>query len=76
MLRLQHCFTINDNLVTLDRNNFTGIFINEIFNPRFQNTSSQPSANDFLQPRTGNIHFISQTKYFKNILIRFKTDSS
>ncbi len=37
----QYGFTIDNNFVTLDRNHFTGIFINEIFNPCFQDTCSQ-----------------------------------
>ena len=40
MYFLQYGFTVDNNLVTFDRNHFTGIFINEIFNPCFQNTCS------------------------------------
>ena len=36
MFRFDNCFTVYNNLITLNRNNFTGIFVYKILNPCFQ----------------------------------------
>ena len=76
MFIFQNSLTIHNDFVTFDRYDFPRIFIHEILHPGLQNTRSQTTANDFFQSRFGNIYFICQVEYLKNILIRLKTDSA
>ena len=65
----QYGFTIDNNFVTLDRNHFTGIFINEIFNPCFQDTCSQFTTQHFLQICLVNLHVLRKVENLKNIFV-------
>ena len=76
MFRFNYSFTVDYYLVTFDRNNFTSIFINEIFSPSFQHTCSQLATDNFLQIGLINLNVFSQIKYFEDILIIFKAYSS
>ena len=76
MFRLDNRFTVDDNLVTFDRNNFTRIFINEIFRPCFQHTSRKLAPHDFLQIRFGYLNVLCKIEDFKYILVIFKAYSS
>ena len=71
---LQYGFTVDNNLVTFDRNHFTGIFINEIFNPCFQDTCSQFAAQHFLQICLVNLHIFCKVENFKNIFVILETN--
>jgi len=76
MLLFNYSFTVDDNLITFNRNYFTSVFIYEIFCPCFQNTSSEFSSYDFLQISLVNFNVFSQVKDFEDIFIIFKAYSS
>ena len=76
MFRLDYGFTVDNNFVTLDRNNFTGIFVYKILNPCFQYTCRQLTTYNLLEVRLVHLHVFCQVEDFKNILIILKTDSS
>ena len=76
MFRFDHCFTVDNDFITLDRNNFTGIFINEIFNPGFQDTCSQFTTYYLLEICFVNLYIFSQVKNLKNVFIILKANSS
>ena len=68
--------TFQDNLITLDRNNLTGILINEVLVPALQYTGSQLRADNLLQSLLVNLHFLSKIKNLQDVLICLKADSS
>ena len=74
MLLFQYGFTIDNNFVTFDRNHLTGIFINEIFNPCFQDTCSQFTAQHFLQICLVNLHIFCKVENLKNIFVVLEAD--
>ena len=76
MFSFNNCFTINNNLITFDRYNFTSVFIYEVFCPCFQYTSSQLTSNDFFQICLIYFDIFCKIENFKNIFIIFKTNSS
>ena len=76
MFRFNNCFTVNYNLITLNRNNFTGIFIYKVFNPCLQNTCSKLTAHYLLKIGLIDFNVLSQVENFQDILIIFKTNSS
>ena len=76
MFRFDYCFTVDNDFITFNRNNFTGIFINEIFNPGFQDTRSQFTTYYLLEISLINLHIFSQVKNLKNVLVVLKADSS
>ena len=68
-------FTVDNNFVTFDRNHFTGIFINEIFNPCFQDTCSQglrPNTSSDLSCLPSHLH--RKIENLKNIFIILETN--
>ena len=76
MFRFNHSFTVDHNFVTFDRNDFTGIFVYKILNPRFQNTSRQFTSQHSLEISLIDFNIFGQIKNFKDILVILKTDSS
>src|SRR5688572_26766575 len=69
MIVLEESFPFKDDLVTLNRNYFTGILIHEIFYPCLKNTCSKFSSNGFLEGCLAYFQFISQSENFKDILV-------
>ena len=76
MFRLDYSFTVDNHFVTLNRNNFTGIFVYKILNPCFQYTCCQLTTYNLLEVRLIHFHVFRQIEDFKNVLIILKTDSS
>ena len=76
MFRFDNRFTIDYDLVTFNRNNFTSIFINEILSPSLQHTSCQLTTDNFLQVGFINLNVFSQIKDFEDVFIIFKAYSS
>ena len=72
MFFLNDSLTVDNYLITLDRNNLTGIFINEIFNPSFQYTCSQLAAYYLLKICLIHLNIFCQVKNLKNIFIIFE----
>ena len=74
MFGFENRLAINNNLITFNRNDLTGIFVYKIFCPCFQHTGSQFTPNNLLQ--IGFVHFdiFRQIKNLKNIFIGFKTN--
>ena len=69
-------FTVNNNLITFNRYNFTGIFVNEVFSPCFQHTGSQFTTDNLFQIGLIHLDVFSQVKNLKNILVILETNSS
>ena len=76
MLRLDYCLAVDNNFVTLDGNNFTGIFVYKILNPCFQYTRRQLTTYNLLEIRLVHLHILCQVEDFKNVLVILKTDGS
>ena len=74
VLSLQYGFTVNDNLITFNRNYLSSIFIYKIFHPCFQNTSGEFTSDTFFQIGLINLYLFSQIENFKNIFIILKTN--
>ncbi len=66
---------VENDLVSFERYNFCGIFVNKVLNPSLQHSCGKASSNDLLQSGLGNLYFVCQIKDFKNILIVFETNS-
>ena len=76
MFRLDYSFTIDNDFVTLDGNNFTGIFVYKILNPCFQHTCGQLTSHHLLEIRLVYLHVFRQIKDLENVLVILKTDGS
>ena len=76
MFRLDDSFTVDDYLVTFDRYNFTGIFINKVFSPGLQHTCCQFPTDNLFQISLIDLHVLCQIEDFENILIILKSYSS
>ena len=76
VFRLDNCFTVNHDLITLNGNNFTGIFIHKILNPCLQDAGCQFTTNHLLQISLVDFHLLGQIEYLKNVLVVFKSDGS
>ena len=76
MLLLDNGLAVDDHIVSLNRNHLAGVFVNEIFNPRFQHTGGKLAANAFLQVRFVYFYFLSKTKDFYDVFIAVKTDGT
>ena len=72
----QFTFTIQDYFITLDRYNFTGILVNEVFRPTLQHTGSQLLAFSLNKVLTGNLNLFCKVKDLKNVLIVLKANCS
>ena len=68
--------TVHDHLITLDRNNLTGILIHEIFVPALQHTCSQLTSNHLLEVGLVNLHLLSEVEYLQDVLIGLKTNGT
>ena len=68
--------TLYHNLVTLDRRNLTGIFIDEILNGRFHNVTRQFTAHTSLERLTVHLYLFCQIEAVKDVLVGLKTDST
>ena len=67
-------FSLKDNFCTLNRNNFTCLFIYEIFYPCFQNTRSQFTTDVFFQICFGHFNLFRKAKDLKNVFILFEAN--
>ena len=76
MLLFNYSFTVDDNLITFNRNYFTSVFIYEIFCPCFKNTSSEFSSYVFLKISLVTFNGLRKFKDFEDIFIIFKAYSS
>ena len=76
ILFCENLLALNNDLITLDTDNLTGILINEVFHPRFLDTTSQLLSEMLLQVGLVDLHFFGQIEDFENILIILKTDST
>ena len=76
MFRLDYSFTVNNDFVTLDGNNFTGIFVYKILNPCFQHTCGQLTSHHLLEVRLVHLHVFRQIKNLENVLVILKSDGS
>ena len=68
MFRLDYSFTIDNDFVTLDGNNFTGIFVYKILYPL--------TSHHLLEIRLVYLHVFRQIKDLENVLVILKTDGS
>ena len=67
---------VDQHLITVDRNNLAGIFVDEILHPGLEKTGSELAADTFLKIGLVDLYFLSQTEYFNDVLIALKTDSA
>ena len=70
------CFTFHHNIVTLNGNNLTGIFVNEILVPTLQYTGCKFAAYGFLHILLVHLHLLGKTEYLKNILVGLVADGT
>ena len=73
MIFFQNGFTIDNNFITLDRDNFTCIFIHKIFHPSLQYTGCQPTADSLLHVGFVHLHFFGKAKNLKDIPIALES---
>ena len=64
MSSFKNGFAIDDNLVTFDGYHLTGIFVNKVFYPGFQNTSSKFLPDNLLQVCLIYFYFFGKIEYF------------
>ena len=76
VLFLNHRFALKHNFNTFNRNYFTGILINEVFERTLQHTGSQLAADNILQIRFVHLDFLGELENLQNVLIRVITDST
>ena len=76
IVAIQYRLTVDDNIVTFNRNHLTGILIYEILHPSLQNTSGQLTSDKLLQVCFRYLNLFRKVEDFKNISIAFKTNSS
>ena len=76
MLFFQDGFAVENDLITFNGYNFSGIFVYEVFDPGFQNTRSQFSAQVLFKVNAVNLNFICQSKDLKDIFITLEPDST
>ena len=70
------CLTFHDDLITLDRNNLTGILIYEVLVPALQDTGCKFTTQRFLESGLVNLYFLCQFENLKDILIILVSDST
>ncbi len=76
MALVEHGFAVDNNLVALDRNNFTGILVREIFEPGLQHARGKLAAHSSAEIGLVDLDFLGKSENFNNILITFQTDST
>ena len=74
VFRFDNRFTVDNDFITLNRYNFTSVFVYEVFRPRLQDTGCQLTPDDFLQIGLVYLYIFSQIEDFKNILIILETN--
>ena len=70
------CLTLDNDLVTLNRNDFTGILINEVLVPRLHHVTGKFASNSILKILLVDLDFLAEVENLKNILITLKADST
>ena len=70
------CLTLHDNLITLNRYNFTSILINEVLIPTLQHTGSKTLANVLLEVGLVNLYLVGEFEYLENVFVGLKTNST
>ena len=73
---VKHTLAFQNDFVTLDGYDFTGILIDEVLNPAFKHTSCKLLAKMLFQIFTSSLNFFGQVKDLKNILIILKPDGT
>ena len=76
VLRREFRLTLEDDLVTLDGNHLTRIFVNEIFGPCFEHVTGQTAADDFLEFGLIHLNLLGQSEAVKDVLIRLEADGA
>ena len=68
--------TLEDHLVTLNRNYLTSILINEILVPALKHTGCQLGTNILLQGSLIDLHLLSKVEDLEDLLIRLESDGT
>ena len=76
MLFLEHRFSVNDHVVTFDRNHLARILVHEILDPGRKNPGGQLAADGLLQSGFGHFHFVREIENLEDLLIGFETDGT
>ena len=66
----------HDHLITLDRDNLTGILIYEVLVPALQHTGSKFATHVLLEVGLVDLHLLSQIKDLQDLLIRLEADGT
>ena len=74
ILLFNHSLTVENNVVTLDRNYFTGILIGKVLYPCLEHTGCQLAAYGFFQVGLVHFEFLSKSENLNDVLIALKTD--
>ena len=69
ILLIKLSLTVNDHIISLNRNNLTRVFIHKILNPCLQHTRSQFAPDVFLQIGLRNLHLLSQMEDLQDVFI-------
>ena len=70
---VENGFPLNDYLVSLNGGYFAGVFVHEVFHPRFQHAGGQFSTDNLFQVGFAYFHLFGKVEDFKDIFIAFKT---
>ena len=76
MLFLEHRFSVNDHVVTFDRNHLARILVHEILDPGRKNPGGQLAPDGLLQSGFGHFHFVREIENLEDLLIGFETDGT
>ena len=66
---IQHGFTFYDDFRTLDGNNFTSVFVYEVFYPSTHNATGNFSTNNFLENLAIDFYFFCKVEKKENVFI-------
>ena len=73
---VKHTLAFENDLVTLDRYNFTCILINEVLNPALEHTCCKLLAEMFLQILASSLNFLCKVEDLENVFIILETDGT
>ena len=76
VLSIEHGLTVKNHLISLNGNDFTGVFIHEILHPTFQDTGSQTATDSLLQVGLVHLQLFCQIENLKNVFVCFKTNGT
>ncbi len=73
---LNHRVAVDNHLITLDRNHFAGVFVNEVLVPRAQHAGSKLAAHCLLEVGLVHLEFLGQAEDLDDIIVSFQSDGT